>query len=178
MTQSTSIPEFMSGMIQQPALVETTEVEIKEGVTVEGLSSLLVALSSSLANLYLQSHLIHLNVEGPLFLPVHEFLKDQYEAHVGQLDKTGELTRTLDVFMPMCAKGLLGACKTFKHVKTYECREMLMTYLKNLENIGMEAKDVGEYAKELKAPDVENYMAELVGEMFKAAWFIKSTLRG
>lgn len=49
---------------------------------------------------------------------------------------------------------------------------------KNLEDIGMQAKDVGEYAKELKAPDVENYMAELVGEMFKAAWFIKSTLRG
>ena len=91
MTQSTSIPEYMSGMIQQPAVVETTEVEIKERVTVEGLASLLVALSSSLANLYLQSHLIHLNVEGPLFLPVHEFLKDQYEAHVGQLDKTGEL---------------------------------------------------------------------------------------
>ena len=179
MVYSTSNPEDISGMIQrQPVAVETLEVETQERVTVEGLASLLVTLSSALTHLYIQSHLIHLNVEGPLFLPVHEFLKEQYDAHISQFDKTAELVRTLDVFMPMCEKGLLGACKPFKHVKSYECRDMLMTYLKNLEDIGMQAKDVGEYAKELKAPDVENYMAELVGDMFKAAWFIKSTLRG
>jgi hypothetical protein len=33
-------------------------------------------------------------------------------------------------------------------------------------------------AREVQAPDVENYMAELVGAMFKASWMIKSTLRG
>jgi len=177
MMHSTSTPEMMSGMIQQPIVVETNEVEVAERATVEGLASLLVALSSNLANLYLQSHLIHLNVEGPLFLSVHEFLKEQYETHVNQFDKTSEFVRSLDVFMPMCAKGLLGAGKGFKHVKNYECREMLLVYLKNLEDIGMQAKDVGEYARCLKAPDVENYMGELVGEMFKSAWFVKSTLR-
>lgn len=178
MTYSTSTPALMSGMSQLPTGVETVEVGLSRETTVEGLASLLVALSSSLSNLYIQAHLIHLNVEGPLFLPVHEFLKGQYDSHVGQLDKTAEFVRTLDVFMPMCAKGLLNACKNFKHVKSYECRDMLMTYLKNLETIGMQAKDIGEYAKELKATDVENYMAELVADMFKAAWFIKSTLRG
>ena len=179
MVYSTSNPENISGMVQrQPVAVETIEVERQERVTVEGLAALLVTLSSALTHLYIQSHLIHLNVEGPLFLPVHKFLKKQYEAHIEQIDKTAEFVRTLDVFMPMCEKGFLGTCKSFKHVKSYECRDMLMTYLKNLEDIGMQAKDVGEYAKELKAPDVENYMAELVGEMFKAAWFIKSTLRG
>lgn len=179
MVYSTSNPESISGMIhQQPVAAGIIEVETQEGATVEGLASLLVALSSALTHLYIQSHLIHLNVEGPLFLPVHEFLKGQYEAHIEQFDKTAEFVRTLDVFMPMCEKGLLSSCKPFKHVKSYECRDMLLTYLKNLEDIGMQAKDVGQYAKELKAPDVENYMGELVGELFKAAWFIKSTLRG
>ena len=149
----------------------------QEGVTVEGLAARLVTLSSALSHLYLQAHLIHLNVEGPLFLSIHEFLKEQYDTHVGQFDKTAEFVRTLDVFMPMCEKGLLSSYKNFKHVKSYECRDMLMVYLHNLEKIGMDAKDVGEYAKALKAPDVENYMADLVGDMFKAAWFIKSTLR-
>jgi hypothetical protein len=39
------------------------------------------------------------------------------------------------------------------------------------------AKDVGMIAKEVQAPDIENYLAELVGMMFKAAWFLKATLR-
>ena len=57
-------------------------------------------------------------------------------------------------------------------------REMLITYLGNLEKVGMQAKEIGEMAREVQAPDVENYMAELVGAMFKASWMIKSTLRG
>jgi hypothetical protein len=54
---------------------------------------------------------------------------------------------------------------------------MLITYLQNLEKIGMQAKEIGELAREIKAPDVENYMAELVGQMFKASWKIKASLR-
>jgi hypothetical protein len=55
---------------------------------------------------------------------------------------------------------------------------MLTVYLKNLELGGMTAKDVGCLAKEVGAPDVENYMADLVKAMFKASWFLKATLRG
>ena len=79
--------------------------------------------------------------------------------------------------MPMCQRGLLQAHKGFKHVKDYDTRNMLTTYLKNLEDAGMAAKDVLEYARDLGAIDVENYMAELAGDMFKAAWMLKSTLR-
>jgi hypothetical protein len=41
----------------------------------------------------------------------------------------------------------------------------------------MASKDLQKIAKEVDAPDVENYLAELVGTMFKASWFLKSTLR-
>jgi DNA-binding ferritin-like protein len=51
-------------------------------VTLQDLLLQLVALSSHLHQIYTQAHLIHLNVEGPLFLPVHKFLKKQYDAHV------------------------------------------------------------------------------------------------
>jgi len=52
-----------------------------------------------------------------------------------------------------------------------------VTYVRNLEKAGFEAEDVGEYARQVKAPDIENYCAELVGAMFKAAWFLKASLR-
>jgi DNA-binding ferritin-like protein len=147
-------------------------------VTLQDLLLQLVALSSHLHQIYTQAHLIHLNVEGPLFLPIHEFLKNSTTHTSMQFDQVAEFVRTMDTLLPMCEKGLLSAYKGFKHVKSYDMREMLITYLGNLEKVGMQAKEIGEMAREVQAPDVENYMAELVGAMFKASWMIKSTLRG
>ncbi len=154
------------------------EQEAEEmGASVQDLISGLVTLSSYVHQLYVQSHLIHLNIEGPLFLPIHQFLKDQYEAHIAQFDALAEFVRSMDFLMPMCQRGLLGSYKGFKHTKSYETRESLTVYLKNLEACGFMAKDLGKLAKEVQAPDVENYAADLVGAMFKASWFLKSTLR-
>jgi DNA-binding ferritin-like protein len=165
----------MAAPIEGMMIVE--EQEVKPAATADQLISQLVALTSYINQLYLQSHLIHLNIEGPLFLPIHKFLNDQYEAHIEQVDALGEFVRSMDYLMPMCAKGLQSACKSFKHVKSYDGREMLTVYAKNLEAAGFMAKDVGIVAKEVQAPDIENYLAELVGMMFKAAWFLKATLR-
>jgi DNA-binding ferritin-like protein len=176
---------FSGSFNSMPAPQEATEQmfeESEEGneenkASVQDLISGLVSLSSYLHQLYVQSHLLHLNVEGPLFLPIHKFLKKQYNAHIDQFDKTGEFIRSMDFLMPMCERGLLGAYKGFKHVKAYETREGLTVYLKNLEACGMASKDLQKVAKEVDAPDIENYLAELVGAMFKSSWFLKSTLR-
>lgn len=165
----------MTAPVEGMVIIE--EQEAKPVATVEELINQLVAMGSYVNQLYLQSHLIHLNVEGPLFLPIHEFLKTQYDAHITQFDTLAEFVRSMDYLMPMCAKGLQGAYKNFKHVKSYDAREMLTIYAKNLEAGGMMAKDLGTTAKEVQAPDVENYAADLVGQMFKAAWFLKATLR-
>lgn len=165
----------MAAPVEGMVIIE--EQEVKPVATVEELINQLVAMGSYVNQLYLQSHLIHLNVEGPLFLPIHEFLKTQYDVHITQFDTLAEFVRSMDYLMPMCAKGLQGAYKNFKHVKSYEAREMLTVYAKNLEAGGMMAKDLGTTAKEVQAPDVENYAADLVGQMFKAAWFLKATLR-
>ncbi len=147
------------------------------GASIQDLISGLVSLSSYVHQLYVQSHLIHLNIEGPLFLPIHEFLKEQYESHIDQFDTLAEFVRTMDFLLPMCQRGLLNAYKGFKHTKSYEARESLTVYLKNLEICGFMAKDLGKLADEVGAPDVENYAADLVKAMFKASWFLKSTLR-
>lgn len=173
-SSSFEIPQ-MAAPVEGMVIIE--EQEVKPVATVEELINQLVAMGSYVNQLYLQSHLIHLNVEGPLFLPIHEFLKTQYDAHITQFDTLAEFVRSMDYLMPMCAKGLQGAYKNFKHVKSYEAREMLTVYTKNLEAGGMMAKDLGTTAKEVQAPDVENYAADLVGQMFKAAWFLKATLR-
>lgn len=175
MTFSGSFEDSQTPSSVQGIIIE--EQEAKPVATADELINQLVVMGSYVNQLYLQSHLIHLNIEGPLFLPIHEFLKEQYNAHIEQFDALSEFVRSMDYLMPMCAKGLQGAYKNFKNVKSYDAREMLTVYAKNLEAAGFMAKDVGLIAKEVQAPDIENYLAELVGMMFKSAWFLKATLR-
>jgi len=172
---------FSGSSLPNPAANEASEVTIvvqqEPSASVDGLILKLIDLSSFCHQLYVQAHLAHLNIECANFLALHEFLKGQYEAHITQFDTLAEFVRSMDYLMPMCQRGLLGAHKKFDHIKSHDATEMLVTYVRNLEALGMAAKEVGELAREVKAPDVENYCADLVGQMFKAAWFLKATLR-
>jgi DNA-binding ferritin-like protein len=136
-----------------------------------------ISLASYLKELETQSHLIHLNYEGSNFLGVHAFLKDQYEAHLEQFDTLSEFIRSMDYLMPMCARGLADAGPGIQHVTSYKGTEMLAVYYKNLEELGMKTKKLEPIAAKVGAIDIQNYMADLCGQAFKAAWFIKATLR-
>lgn len=137
----------------------------------------LLELARQARSLELASHLIHLNYEGRGFLEVHAFLKGRYETHLEQFDALAEFVRTLDYLVPwdFC-------CSTdeLPHPLTPGCagEELLLCYLRNLEAYGMAAKELVEVARSAEAPDVENYGADLVADSFKAAWFLKATLRG
>lgn len=137
----------------------------------------LIKVCANLDHLRIQAHLIHLNYEAANFLGVHKFLKKQYEAHAEQFDRVGEYIRSMNYLLPMCEKGLRSASKEIQHVDSYEPRIMLQTYFTNLESFAMALKKVRKQAETIDAPDVENYIAELIGELFLAAWKIKSMLR-
>jgi DNA-binding ferritin-like protein len=141
------------------------------------LANELIQLSGELAHLMLQAHLIHFNYEAGNFFGVHEFTKSQYEKHQKQLDRVGELVRSLDFMMPQCAKGLLGAYKFFDHIDSYSGGSMLYIYLGNLEEFGMNAKRAAKTAAKMDAFDIENYCGELIEDAFKSAWMIKANLR-
>ena len=136
-----------------------------------------ISLCSYLKELETQSHLIHLNYEGSNFLGVHAFLKDQYEAHLTQFDTLAEFIRSMDYLMPMCSRGLADAGPGIQHVTSYKGTDQLSTYYKNLEELGMKAKKLEPIAQKVGAIDIANYLADLVGQAFKAAWQIKATLR-
>jgi len=137
----------------------------------------LIGLTAYVHQLQVQSHLIHFNYESSNFLGVHKFLKKQYEAHQEQFDKLGEFIRSMDYLLPMCHKGLMEASPEFKHCTSYKASEMLGVYYKNLEELGMKTKKLEPIAAKVGAIDIQNYMAELCGEAFKAAWMIKASLR-
>ena len=159
----------------EPVSNEPTPKSKKEGVG--RLANALIDLCSQSAHLMLQSHLIHLNYESPNFFGVHKFTKKQYQKHQEQLDRLGELTRSLDFLLPQCEKGLLGANKKLKHVTAYDGAAMLITYYENLEAFGFAAKAVAKMAEKMDAFDIENYCGEVIEDCFTASWMIKSVLR-
>lgn len=136
-----------------------------------------ISLCAYLKELETQSHLIHLNYEGANFLGVHAFLKDQYESHLEQFDTLAEFVRSMDYLMPMCGCGLKDAAPPMQAVTSYKGNDMLGVYYKNLEDLGMKAKKLEPMAQKVGAIDIANYMADLVGMAFKAAWSVKATLR-
>ena len=158
-----------------PMLVEEEQGPNQE--TKEQLAQYMLCMAGFLHELQTQAHLIHFNFCGPEFFGVHKFLAKQYEKHQEQFDRVGEILRSLDFYMPMCSKGLCGSVRDFKHCTSYTSKEMLCSYLCNLESAGMKAKCLGKMAVTADASDVENLAADLVESMFVDAYMIKSTLR-
>ena len=143
-----------------------------------GMAQQLLVLASTVKETQLQAHLIHFNYEGTNFLSVHQFLKEEYDELLEEFDKIGEYVRSMDYMMPMCACGLKDMMhKSFQNVSSYDGREMLATYLMNLELVCEIAMKVEETATELRALDVAHYLSELCGKVNKAAWMVKATLR-
>jgi DNA-binding ferritin-like protein len=167
-----AIPQVQTPPVQevpQPQAKIKAPSKSKEG-DVGAFIQQCISLCSYLNELRTQSHLIHLNYEGSNFFGVHAFLKEQYETHQDQFDKLGEFIRSMDYLMPMCAKGLADAAPGFKDCVSYKGNEMLITYYKNLEDFAMRCKKVEALAGKVHAIDIQNYIAELAGEIFKAAW--------
>lgn len=174
---TSNLEEILQAVAAPTQEAVTEEVVIVKEASVDNFIFKLVEFASYNYQLNIQAHMLHLNLEAPNFLALHKFLQKQYKQHIEDFDTTAELVRSMDFLMPMCAKGLLGACKDFKHVKSYDATESLVRYTKNLEDGGYRAKELVAMAREVDCPDGENEMAEIVNHMFKSAWMMKSTLR-
>ena len=162
----------------QEALQGIQEDGDEESYSVADLVKDLSSLAACATKLNIQSHLIHANIEGAMFLSIHEFLKKKYKEHQKQFDVLAEKVRTLDYLLPMCEEGLDSCCtQEFEHVKSYEGREMLSTYLQNVENVALYVKTVYSGAVEVEAPDIEDALAKMAGELYDTAWYLKATLR-
>jgi DNA-binding ferritin-like protein len=174
-----SLTNIFQNAIQAPTKeIVKEEVILTKEATPDNLVYQMVSFASYLYQLNTQAHLLHLNIECSNFLAIHKFLKKQYEQHTADFDTIAELVRSMDYLMPMCQCGLMDAFKKFPAIKTYDARESLTLYTKNLEAGAMMAKELTEAARETEAPDVENFAAEICGNLFKGAWMLKSTLRG
>ena len=179
-TPGPQMPQEMPAGVQQAAPEPQAKPKgptKSKGGDVGAFIQQLIQLSAYVHQLQVQSHLMHFNLEAPYFLGMHKFLGKQYEAHQEQFDKIGEFIRSMDYLLPSCHNGLMEASPEFKHCTSYKPNEMLGVYYKNLEELGMKTKKLEPIAAKVGAIDIQNYLSDLCGQAFKAAWLIKATLR-
>ena len=176
-TPPQGVPSPQSGVVPEPQAKPKGPAKSKANGDVGAFIQQCISLCAYLKELETQSHLIHLNIECPNFLSIHAFLGEQYEAHLKQFDTLAEFVRSMDYLMPLCGCKLKDMAPPVQEVTSYEWKGMLGVYYKNLEELGMKAKKLEPIAQKVGAIDIANYMADLVGQAFKAAWFIKSILR-
>lgn len=157
-------------------LMEEMDLEQDGHAKTRVLAARLVGLAAQLKKLEGQAHLIHLNYRGANFLPVHEWLKGQYEMHLEQFDAVCEYVRSMNYLLPLSEQDLRTQKEDFEEVGSYDCCEMLCTYCRNLEAMGEMAKDLEPEAQRVREIDVANYLAELVAAAYKSAWFVKATV--
>lgn len=175
---SSNLQEILSGAVMAPTgEVVTEEIVVTKEVSVDNLIFGMVELASYLYHLSTQANLISLNIEGANSLSVSEYLQEQYKQHLCDFNRIAEKVRSMDYLLPMCEKGLMAAFKGFKSVKSYDSRDSLVTYVRNLEDCGFKAKALFDQAREVGAPDVEMAIAEITGNLFGSAGKIKATLR-
>jgi len=174
------VPPVETQQTDKPILLQITaptKEEVKSPY--EELCGHLTSLASYTKELQTQSHLIHLNYEAANFLEVHQFLKDQYEAHLEQFDTLAELVRAMDHLMPMCDCGLRDSLpqNCFQRVSSYDPRQMLTTYYQNLEDLVDMSRKVNCVAEQCGELGVANYLSDLMTVLSKSAWMVKATLR-
>ena len=162
---------------EQPAREAVVLVEAQHDADgPASLASQLLKLAGFLLELRDQAHLAHLNIEGPLFLPVHAFLGEQYEAIAGQFDVICEHVRAMGFRMPPSSPQLRGLCDCFCHCSATSAREILSTYGANLDCAAEMATAAEELAAEARQIDIQNSLAELVAHCRKGSWMLAATL--
>lgn len=158
-------------------LIREPEASPQPPAAAEGkLLGQLAVMAAFLKELELQSHLIHLNYTGSNFLPVHEFLKGQYEQHLEEFDTVAEFIRAMGAFLPGSNGEFRQAARGFRDGSNGEPAEQLRVYVANLEQLKLMAQQLEPLAQRERALDVVDFMAVLVGSCSKAAWFLKATL--
>lgn len=127
--------------------------------------------------LYVKTHGMHFNIEGPDFPQYHKFLGDLYEDIHGSVDKIGEYIRTLDVYAPGSLSRMLELSVIDEQLKIPRA-ELMFSEL-HADNLKMiELLNVCfSSAEEENQQGIANFIAERLDAHNKHGWMINSILK-
>lgn len=125
---------------------------------------------------YFKSHAAHVNIVGRNFASDHKLLQKTYEDLQGQIDRLGELLRTLDEFMPNSIFDIIDHCHISLAPVEGDADALLETVLEDLEYLKECYIALDVVADEEGHEEIANYAQDRILAIAKHIWMFKATL--
>lgn len=125
---------------------------------------------------YFRSHAAHVNIVGRNFASDHKLLQVTYEDLQGQIDRLGELLRTLNEYMPCDISDVLLMSAIPTSAIEGSADELLDQVLQDLEQLKLAHEDLMAISEEEGYDEIANYAQDRILAIAKHIWMTRATL--
>jgi len=125
---------------------------------------------------YYRSHAAHVNVTGRTFRSDHKMLGGVYERRQAEIDKLGELLRTIQEFMPTDLFDILNNTTLSTEPIEGSADELLQLVQDDLEALRDCYIELELVATAEGHEEIANYAQEQILDLNKSIWMLTSTL--
>lgn len=125
---------------------------------------------------YFRSHAAHVNVTGRNFRSDHKLLEGIYTRRQDQIDRIGELLRSLDEYMPCDLNEVVEM--SFRPTGAIEgsADQLLGLVEQDLQNLLQDFQDLIQVADDEGLDEIANYAQDQALDLEKSLWMLRVTL--
>jgi len=125
---------------------------------------------------YFRSHVAHVNITGRNFRSDHKLLEGVYTRRQDQIDRIGELLRSLNEYMPCDLQEVIDLSMIDTGELSGSSDHLLQMVMEDLEHLRDEYRDLIVTADEEGLDEIANYAQDQVLDLEKSIWMLRSTL--
>jgi DNA-binding ferritin-like protein len=125
---------------------------------------------------YFRSHAAHVNITGRNFRSDHKLLQGVYERRQEQIDKIGEILRTMQEYMPCDIQDVVFNSLIPTDAIEGTADTLLETVMMDLEHLLDDYKQLIVIASEEGLEEISNYAQDQALDIEKSIWMLRSTL--
>ena len=125
---------------------------------------------------YFRSHAAHVNITGRNFRSDHKLLQGVYERRQAEIDKIGEILRTMQEYMPCNIQDVIDASAIPTDAIEGSADALLEAVMMDLEHLLEDYKELITVASEENLEEISNYAQDQALDLEKSIWMLRSTL--
>jgi DNA-binding ferritin-like protein len=125
---------------------------------------------------YFRSHAAHVNITGRNFRSDHKLLQGVYERRQAEIDKIGEILRTMQEYMPCDITDVISNSTIPVDAIEGKADELLEAVMMDLEHLLEDYKALIIIATDEGLEEVSNYAQDQALDLEKSIWMLRSTL--
>lgn len=125
---------------------------------------------------YFRSHAAHVNITGRNFRSDHKLLQGVYERRQEQIDKIGEILRTMQEYMPCSIVDVIADASIPTDAIEGTADSLLESVMMDLEHLLDDYKALIIIAADEDLEEVSNYAQDQALDLEKSIWMLRSTL--